>query len=212
MDTSELIEAMVADLRKPRASLSGAWWEAAALAVALAGLLFFAMLGPRPDFAVAAQTPRFVFKFVLTIALALVAFSLVRKLSRPGEPPRKAALWLAPVPVLLALGVIVELVLLPSDVWLTRLVGTNNLICLTCIPLIGLGPLGVFIAAMRYGAPTRPALAGAVAGLLAGGLAATFYAANCTGDSPLFVTTWYTIAITELALVGAFAGKRFARW
>ena len=40
-----------------------------------------------------------------------------------------------------------------------------------------------------YGVPTRPALAGAVAGLLAGGLAASFYAAHCTDDSPLFVTT-----------------------
>ena len=85
-------------------------------------------------------------------------------------------------------------------------------ICLTFIPLIGLGPLGLFIAALRYGAPTRPGLAGAVAGLAAGGLAATFYAAHCTDDSPLFVATWYTIAIAALALVGAVAARRFARW
>jgi hypothetical protein len=44
------------------------------------------------------------------------------------------------------------------------LVGTNNLICLTYVPLMGIGPLAGFIAALRYGAPTRPALAGAVAG------------------------------------------------
>ena len=212
MDTNELIETLVADLREPRPSLSSVWWGAAGLAVALAGFLFFLMLGPRPDFAEAAQTPRFVFKFVVTITLALAAFNVVRKLSCPGEPWRDAALHLAAVPALLLVGIVIELVLLPPDVWFTKLVGTNNLICLTCVPLIGMGPLAAFIAALRYGAPTRPALAGAVAGLLAGGLAAAFYAAHCTDDSPLFVATWYTIAIAGLAVVGAVAGNRFARW
>jgi hypothetical protein len=212
MDTNELVEALVADLRKPGPSLSSVWWVAAGLGVILAGILFFVTLGPRPDFAAATQTPRFVFKFVVTITLALVAFRLVRKLSYPGEPWRGATLHLAAAPALLVVAVIVELMLLPPDVWLARLVGRNSLICLTYIPLIGIGPLAAFIAALRYGAPTRPALAGAVAGLLAGGLAATFYAAHCTDDSPLFVATWYTIAIAGVALVGAVGGNRFARW
>ena len=211
MDSNELIEALVADLRK-RPSLSSAWWGAAGLALALAGFLFFATLGPRPDFAAAIHTPRFDFKFVVTITLAVVTFRLVRKLSYPGEPWRDAALHLTAVPALLLVGIVIELVLLPPDVWFTKLVGTNNLICLTYVPLMGIGPLAAFIAALRYGAPTRPVLAGAVAGLLAGGLAATFYAAHCTDDSPLFVATWYTIAIAGLAVVGAAAGNRFARW
>ncbi|MDP9812634.1 hypothetical protein J2W42_005504 [Rhizobium tibeticum] len=80
------------------------------------------------------------------------------------------------------------------------------------IPLIGLGPLAVFLAALRHGAPTRPRLAGAVAGLLAGGIAATFYAAHCTDDSPLFVATWYSIAIAGLAALGSVLGRRVARW
>ena len=212
MDCNGLIEALVADLRKPGFSLSSVWWGAAALAVVLAGFLFFVLIGPRPDFATAVETPRFLFKFVVTITLALVAFGLVRKLSYPAEPWRDAALHLAAVPALLLVGIVIELVLLPPGVWFTRLVGTNNLICLTNVTLMGIGPLAVFIAALRYGAPTRPALAGAVAGLLAGGLAATFYAAHCTDDSPLFVARWYTIAIAGLAVVGATAGNRFARW
>ena len=56
------------------------------------------------------------------------------------------------------------------------------------------------------------AFAGFCAGLLAGGIAATFYAANCTDDSPLFVATWYPLAIGLLALLGAVLGGRFARW
>ena len=74
-----------------------------------------------------------------------------------------------------------------------------------------LGPLAIFIYALRHGAPT-PARAGAIAGILAGGIAATFYAAQCTDDSPIVVATWYTIAIAGLALVGAVAADRYARW
>jgi hypothetical protein len=61
-------------------------------------------------------------------------------------------------------------------------------------------------------APTRPALAGAVAGLLSAGLAATLYAAHCTDDSPLFVATWYTIATALVTAVGALIGSRVLRF
>jgi hypothetical protein len=50
-------------------------------------------------------------------------------------------------------------------------------------------------------------LTGAVAGLIAGGIAATFYAAHCVDDSPLFVATWYTLALALVTLAGALAGR-----
>jgi hypothetical protein len=121
-------------------------------------------------------------------------------------------LYLVPAPALVIMAVIVELFLVPPGTWSTRLVGTNSMVCLTYIPLMGIGPLAIFLVALRHSAPAKPALAGAVAGLLAGGIAATFYAAQCTDDSPLFVATWYTIAIIGLALVGTAGGHRFARW
>jgi hypothetical protein len=55
-------------------------------------------------------------------------------------------------------------------------------------------------------------LAGAVAGLAASGIAATFYASNCTDDSPLFVITWYPIAILIVAAVGYLIGRKLLRW
>jgi hypothetical protein len=119
---------------------------------------------------------------------------------------------LAAAPLALALAVMLELAVVPEADWLRRLVGTNMIDCLLAIPLIGLGPLALFILALRNAAPSRPALAGAVAGLAAGGIAATFYASHCTDDSPLFVATWYTLAVAALAIAGAFAGRAFARW
>lgn len=212
MDTNELIRALAADARQQAASISSVWWGAVGLAISLAAAVFFATLGLRPDFATAAETPRFLFKFVVTIMLAASAFGLARTLSRPEEASREAMPYLAIAPALIVMAVIVELLVLPLDTWSAKLVGTNSVMCLTFIPLIGIGPLTIFLLALRHCAPARPALAGAVAGLLAGGISATFYAAQCTDDSPLFVATWYTIAIAGLALVGAAGAHRFARW
>jgi hypothetical protein len=212
MDTNELIKALAADRRRPPAPLSHAWWSTAGLAITLAAAIVFVTLSPRPDIAIAAETPRFLFKLVFAITLAISAYGVIRTLSRPGENWRIVMPYLATAPVLLAMAVIIELLLLPPDTWSARTIGANGLGCLTAIALIGLGPLAIILAALRHGAPTRPAVAGAVAGLLAGGITATFYAAHCTDDSPLFVATWYTLAIAALAMLGAVAAHRLARW
>jgi hypothetical protein len=65
---------------------------------------------------------------------------------------------------------------------------------------------------LRHGAPTRPAVAGAIAGMLSAGFAATLYASHCTDDSPLFVATWYTVATALVAAIGALAGSRLLRF
>ncbi|MGH6807030.1 MAG: NrsF family protein [Ensifer adhaerens] len=212
METDELIKALAADTRRSGISMAGAWSGAGLAAVAVAAVVFFALLGARPDIADAAQTVRFLFKFVVTVALAASAFGLLHVLSRPGADTRRSLPRLAVVPALLAAGIVAELAVSSPGTWSTKLVGTNSLVCLTFIPSIGIGPLVLFLFVLRYGAPSRPALAGAVAGLTAGGIAATFYAAHCTDDSPLFVATWYTIAIAALTLIGAVGARRFVRW
>ena len=212
MDTSELIRTLAEDTRRPTMPLSTMWWVAVCLAITFAGAVFLAMLGPRPDITAAAETSRFLFKFLITITLAASAFGCARALSRPGETWRRWIPCLAAAPVLIAMAVVAELFALPSDAWLATIIGENNVVCLTYISLTGLGPLAIFLWTLRYSAPTRPALAGAAAGLLAGGIAASFYAAKCTDDSPLFVATWYTLAIATLAILGALGARRFARW
>jgi hypothetical protein len=70
----------------------------------------------------------------------------------------------------------------------------------------------MFIAALRNGAPLDPSLSGAIAGLAASSIAAAFYAMNCFDDSPLFVITWYPLAIFGVVLAGYFAGARYLQW
>jgi len=212
MKTDDLIRALGADSRRPAMPLVAALAAALGMAVLVAAIVFAATIGPRPDIAAAAATARFPFKFVVTILLAATAFATLAALARPQLPAARSMLWLAAAPLLLAAAVALELAAVPAADWGRRLVGGNSLTCLTLIPLIGIGPLALFVAALRHGAPAHPSLAGAVAGLAAGGVAATLYAAHCTDDSPLFVATWYTLAIAALAAAGALAGRVFARW
>ncbi|MEP7172221.1 MAG: NrsF family protein [Aestuariivirga sp.] len=212
MDTSELIKTLAAETRRTSIPLLAMWWGALAIAIFFAAVVFFAALGPRTDITAAAETIRFLFKFLVTITLAVSAFGCVRALSRPGAPSHWAIACLAAAPALILLAAIAELFVLPSNSWSATMIGTNSMICLTYIPLIGVGPLAVLLLALRHGAPSRPVSAGAVAGLLAGGIAATFYAAQCNDDSPLFVGVWYTIAIAGLAILGAVGARLFARW
>lgn len=212
MQTDDLIKALKADIAKPAMPLGHAWWVAAVLATIVAAVAFFILLGPRPDIAAAMHTLRFVFKFVLTLTVAATAFALLRVLSRPGANVRGVVPWLALGPTLIVAAVVAEVFIVPADQLPMYWWGRNIYVCLTFIPLIGLGPLAVFLAALRHGAPTRPGLAGAIAGLLAGSLAATFYAAHCTDDSPLFVATWYTLAIAALMALGMGLSLRLARW
>jgi hypothetical protein len=212
MNTDDLIRALAHDRTARFPSLAQALALALAFGVAAALGLFVAMRGPRPDIATAVHSPRFLFKFVVTLALAASAIALVLRLARPGAPSRALGLALWTGPALLALGVLFELTAVPASQWGTRLVGSNSKVCLTSIPLIAAPVLIAAFIALRRGAPTRPALAGAVAGLAAGGLGATLYATHCTDDSPLFVMAWYTPAVAIVAGAGALLGARILRW
>jgi hypothetical protein len=210
MKTDDLIRAMTADAGKPPVSMRRVWLVALGGAILIAAAVFALFLGPRPDIAAAAETSRFLFKFVVTAALFASAIPVLRSLARPADAAPFPLMLAAPSLLLLAIAL--ELVALPQAQWRPALVGTNAFYCLTLIPLLGLGPLAAMLAALKRGAPTSPVLAGAVAGLAAGGLAAIFYAAYCTDDSPLFVATWYSLAVLMLTVLGAVVGRTVLRW
>jgi hypothetical protein len=145
--------------------------------------------------------------------VALIFFSAIgfRHTTPLSSPGRWEQLLLAPA-LLLILSVVLELAYVPSTEWATKAIGSNSVNCMIIIPTLGSVPLILFIRALRRGAPSNPALSGALAGLAASGIAATFYAANCFDDSPLFVITWYPLATSILVLSGYFAGLRYLRW
>jgi hypothetical protein len=212
MRTDDLIKVLSADAELQQAPFGRAWSLAIAAAVVVAGVVFGLALGPRPDIGLAAHTMHFMFKFVATGVLALTALPVLVTLSRPETVGRGSLAWLAVAPLVLAAAVAIELSIMPSSEWGARLIGKNSPECPFLIVLIGAAPLALFVWSLRAAAPSRPTLAGTVAGIAAGAIGASFYAAHCTDDSPLFVATWYTLGVAMLAFAGGVAGRIFARW
>jgi hypothetical protein len=210
MRTDDLIRALTADRTAAPQPPGRMLMLAAAAGFAVSAVAFALWLGPRADVAAAVTSMRYLFKPVLMLALAGISGALLLRLMRPGAPVRLLAL--AAIPAVMAVAAAAELAVLPPSRWLDALIGDNWYLCLSLIPLLSLPLAAALLLALRHGAPTRPAIAGAVAGLAAGGLAAALYAVNCTDDSPLFVATWYTLAITVVSIACAVAGSRLLRW
>jgi hypothetical protein len=212
MDTDQLIRSLAAD-NSHRARPVGFVLMLALLAAAPVSVaMFFAELGVRPDVMTAMRNPFFDLKFAVTLALAISAIAVSLHLSRP-EASLRGFGWMLLVPAgLLVAGISGEMMMPQRLPMMTRLMGRNSMVCLTTIPLMALPMLAAALFGLRHGAPTRPAIAGAIAGLVSAGLAATLYASHCTDDSPLFVATWYTIATALVAAIGALAGSRMLRF
>lgn len=212
MRTEELIGALVADLTATRTTFRQIFAGAVVLGTVIAAGFFFAFIGLRPDFDHALESARFPLKFLFTLALLTTATGLLSRLAVPGVSAGGWASALLAPPIALAVAVAAELLVLPGAAWWPNLVGSNARLCLMLIPLLSIGPLACLLIALRQGAPSEPGLAGAVAGLVAGGVAATLYASNCTDDSPLFVATWYTLAIVVVSSAGYALGSCLLKW
>jgi hypothetical protein len=210
--TDQLINILVQDQAVAPRRLDRVMALAVAVGTIAAGSVFFLKIGFRPDIGQAVESVSFLFKFVVTLSLAVTATGLLSRLARPGATTRQWIFALATPAVLIGLAVIVELATTPASTWKPSLIGSNSRICLTLIPLLAIGPLACLLLALRHGAPTRPGLAGAVAGLAASGIAATFYAANCNDDAALFVATWYPLATAIVVGAGYMIGSRSLRW
>ena len=212
METEQLIRTLAAD-NLHRARPVGLVLALALLAAApVSMVMFLTEFGVRPDVMTAMHNPFFDLKFVVTLALATSAIVVSLHLSRP-EASLKGWAWLLLIPAgILATAIASEMMMPQRLPMMTRLIGSNSRVCMTAIPLMSLPLLAAALIGLRHGAPTRPAVAGAIAGLLSAGLAATLYASHCTDDSPLFVTTWYTISTALVTAIGALVGPRVLRF
>jgi hypothetical protein len=211
MKTEVLIRALAADAGRPVLGIGQLLGAALAAGTASSLVLFMLLLRPRADFAAAFLGVELPLKFAVVLCLAVSAACSLGPLSRPQARPAVSRL-LAAAPLLLLLGMMFDLFTKPAEGALSRLVGQNALHCVTLIPLLSILPGLFLMLALRQCAPAYPGLAAAVVGLAAGGIGACLYALSCPEDSPLFVATWYSLAIAAFTALCFLVGRRWLRW
>jgi len=213
MKTDELIAALAADTPPIAPGALGRRLALALLvATAVATALVLVWLGMRPDVHFAMRKAAFWIKAGYTLALAACGFSLTLRMGRPGARPGPA---LAAAPAIfgaLALLAVGELLASPASLRVDKLMGDSWRVCPLLIMAIAAPVFAAAIWALRGMAPTRLRLAGASAGLLAGGVGATVYGLHCQEMSAAFVVTWYSLGVAGCVAVGALIGPRLLRW
>jgi hypothetical protein len=112
-------------------------------------------------------------------------------------------LWLLAVSVWLAAAPTQRAELIFGATWKT---------CPFNIALISVPLFAATLWVVKGLAPTRLALGGAGAGLLAGALSALVYALHCPESTAPFIAIWYSLGIAIPALAGALLGPRILRW
>ncbi|KAF1719556.1 NrsF family protein [Pseudoxanthomonas wuyuanensis] len=180
---------------------------ATGISLALAVLVVAAAFGIRDDLASHVFSPMYLYKAVAMVCFAIAGLSLVRAAGTPGASLR-LAVALAPAVLVLVAG----MMLLDDKVTLAGARAVSVPVCLLAIVMASLPALALMLLALRRATPTRPALAGAMAGLLAGSIGALAYTLACVNDGTLFVSVWYSLAILIACALGALAGRSALAW
>ena len=177
-----------------------------------ATLLMAIMLGVRPDLGEAARLPMFWVKLAFPAALFAGALLATLRLSRPGvRLGRVPAAIAAPVLAMWLLAAVVLFGAAPAE--RGQLVfGDTWADCPLYVAILSMPAFGALLWAMKGLAPTRPALAGAAAGLLSGAGGALVYALHCPEMAAPFLGIWYLLGILIPTALGAMLGPRLLRW
>lgn len=175
-------------------------------------LLPLVILGVRPDIESAMRLPVFWWKLVFPAGVAIPAAIALSRLARPGVRLGRP-LWAVVGLFLVAwtLGAAAWMAATPAE-RAFLLFGNSAIMCVQLIALLSVPAAAAAMIALRAMAPTRPVLAGAVAGLFAGGCAAAAYALHCDEMALPFVAVWYSLGVLVPAALGAFGAGRLLRW
>ena len=213
MDTDRLVAMLARDAEPVVRGAAGRRFGAALLAGSTAAaVLMLALLGLRPDLREAAGDAMFWVKLGVPAVLLASALAACTRLGRPGTRLGSAGVMLLlPIAAIWLLAAH-TLASVPAAARVALVLGDSSAACVVSIALLA---TPVFIAAfwaMQGLAPTRPALAGAFSGLLAGAAGALVYALHCPEMAAPFIATWYLLGIAGPAVVGALLGPVLLRW
>jgi len=213
MQTPDLIRVLASGLEPvPRGAARRRLGSAGVLGLVASLVVMVSWIGFNPALAEAMAAPHFLYKTGFPLLLALTAFALLERLARPGT--RLGRLPLLPLGVfaVAALAALAACVATAPAALAELIFADTWRFCPPAILALSLPAYGAALWALRGLAPVRLRLAGGVAGLFAGALAAFVYAWHCPQLAIPFVTTWYSAGIALAAAGGALLGPRALRW
>lgn len=213
MKTRDLVARLASDVSAvERNAVSRVLNRALMRGLAGSAILLVALYGVRSDMPELILTTMFWTRLAFPLSIMAGAMHLADRLGRPGASLRLA--WLAvalPIAAMLlaAAGIVLAT---PPGYRLQLMLGTTWRTTTASIVLVSLPCLAAMLHAMRQLAPTRLALAGAGAGLLAGAQGVLVYSLYCSEMAVPFWGVWYVLAIVFTTAIGAAIAPRCLRW
>ncbi len=212
MKTNDLIALLASDTLQLQKPVRQQLLRQLVLGAVVCGVLLFTLFGLNPQMDQMAVHPAFITKMMwLTALMGFSLYGLFR-LARPGVGAGHT-LWGIGLALLamFSLGLL-QLLQTDSGAQTAQWMGGSWQVCSVSITALSLPVLGALLWALRQLAPTRPVLTGAVAGVLAGSLAASIYSLHCTETSLTFFAVWYVAGMALATGLGALLGTRWLRW
>ncbi|WP_418121177.1 NrsF family protein [Variovorax sp. 160MFSha2.1] len=213
MKTDDLVSMLAnGEVAVSRRRASSRIWLAVLLGLPFSFAILLSGYGVRHDIVQAMFWPMFWVKVLFPLCIAAAGFVAAERLARPGVKPRHA--WMGAVLPVLGVWLLAAIAwfTMPADDRMPALMGQSWRICAASIGLMALPVFAAALFALKGMAPTRPALAGAAVGALAGGVGASVYALHCMELTAPFLAVWYVSGIAVPVLVGALLGPRLLRW
>ncbi len=212
MKTQDLIGLLASDTLQTRLPARQQLTRPVLIGGLVCAVLMAGLWGINPQLQEMAMRPAFIVKMLWL--LSLMGFSVygLLRLSRPGMKTGHTwtglgLSWLA----MLSLGLL-QSWQADAGEHAAQWMGDSWQVCSVSIAALSLPVLGALLWALHQLAPTRPALTGAVAGVMAGSLAASIYSLHCTETSFAFFSLWYVAGMAAVSVLGAVLGPRCLRW
>lgn len=186
--------------------------QATAAGVAVSLVLVLTLWGLNPELNALAHTQTFWVKVVWLVLTCTFTAPVVMHLARPGVAAGRGVWGIAAALAGMALLALMQVATVDAETGMQLMLGRSWQECSASIAALSVPLLAALLWMLRDMAPTRPALAGASAGLMAGTLASLVYSLHCTETAYAFVAVWYVAGIAVMAGIGALMGLRLLRW
>lgn len=213
MNTNHLIAALAAEASTtPPASGMRRYTQAIAAGIATSMTLLFTLWGLNPELNTLAHTQAFWVRLLWLLLTCTFAAPVVLHLSRPGVAAGQGVWGIAASLAGMAMLATWQISQVDAATGVQLVLGESWQVCSASIAALSMPLLAALLWMLRGMAPTRPALAGASAGLMAGSLAGLVYSLHCPETAYAFLAVWYVAGMALMASVGAVLGTRLLRW